>query len=161
MEDSIMTHPTNRASTPTPTDPLGARYDRDFQALGEYHPDVLTLTADLTEIVEERDAATTQAIVAEQERDEVLATMRQQCERIAANNTREGRLNSLIAGLRHEVGQMEGENTTLREALALIVAGVMDGAGDPLGAALDVLDVAGISVPVPTATTPALWAVAA
>lgn len=54
-----------------------------------------------------------------------------------------------------------GENAALREALARVVSLVMQGAQDPIGDALDVLEAAGLTLPEPVDTLRRHLAVAA
>jgi chromosome segregation ATPase len=66
---------------------------------------------------------------------------------VAEVNVREGELSSTVLGLRLALGEAEGERDMVRAALARVVAAVMNGAHDPLGDALDVLEATGGTVP--------------
>lgn len=75
---------------------------------------------------------------------------------LAEANARESGLNTAISGLRFEVGEAGRERELLREALARVVAAVMDGAADPLTGALDALESTGGIPAMPTSSRLAL-----
>ncbi len=147
-----MAHPTNTGGARAKGDALPAPFNREFRLLSDFiadggDPQITELEQCLEEAEAELKAARGRADGAEAQRDAALKESHELRVAAAEANRREVFLNGTIAGLRHEVGTLQVQRDQLAEALARVVALVMDGAGDPLSGALDALEAAGIELP--------------
>lgn len=139
-----MTHPTPTAHGRPAVD---AQYAAEFALLQDVDPEVLTLRGELLDSGEDLRQALARAEAAEAERDSALDDRGDLLRRVAAGHARELELNQIISGLRCETSALERDRAALRTILARVVADVMDGAEDPVGPALDLLDQVGELVP--------------
>ena len=154
-----MTHPTN---TGDGRGALAAQFDREFLLLDDLdeairsgsNPEFEHLKSVIADAEFERREAETKARRAEARARRLTATLEQTAaerdgalRQLAEANAREGALNGTNSALRLALGEAEGERDMLRAALARVVAAVMNGASDPLGNSLDVLEATGGAVP--------------
>jgi hypothetical protein len=147
-----MTHPTHAGDGQ-------AVFDREFTLLNDLigrgsNPAMASLQSDLADAEFERAQAESKARTAQaqatrlaQQLEQTTAERGGALRQLAEGNVREGELNRAVLGLRFELGEAGRERELLREALARVVAAVMDGAADPLTGALDTLEAAGGVLP--------------
>jgi len=142
-----MTHPTPTAHGRPAVASVNAQYAAEFALLQDVDSEVLTLRGELADSGADLRRALARAEAAEAERDGVLDTKGDLLRQLAAGHARELELNQTISNLRCENSALERDRAALRTILARVVADVMDGAEDPVGPALDLLDQVGELVP--------------